>query len=189
MTSFFRICCVAVFLAGCALGASSAFAAVYQGKGASGAVAFSDRPCLEDAKGGEILVRPASGAGSAIAPQGKAGSAARTTADDGPMDAALTPACREMQARMTEVEQSRLSEAEIEALVARYSKDCVPLLRAAQDAERANQKYQAAGEIKRNECDNKRKVVQDRRARWAQLTQVDRAAAITLEKDVADACR
>lgn len=179
---------VAVLLWGVAV--SGALAAVYQCKGVNGVVAFTDRPCNEGAKGSEINVRPASGSAPSPLSKENASPTGTRAATRDPVEAVLTPACRDLHVRMTEVvmEKSRLTEPEIEVLANRYTKECMPLIRAAQEKDQLREKRQADVETKRTACDAKRKVVARDRSRWAELTESGRIAVMAVEKEIASDC-
>ena len=168
---------------------TTSFASVYQCKAASGAVIFSDQPCDKGATGGEIKVKPASGAVPPLANGQDASARARTPMHER-TEAALTPACRALRLRMENAATDlSASEAEIEGLMNRYATKCLPLVRAAQQEVETKQNREAEAANQRSACDAKRKVVVERRARWQGLSEAERNMVVLVEKEVANECR
>ena len=77
----------------------------------------------------------------------------------------------------------------MESLLSSYSKDCLPREQAAQQQVWARQKQETEAANRRNACDTKRKVVAERRNRWASLSEADRSQVVVVEKEVANECR
>ncbi len=184
MIRFLRSCFAAVLMSGAA---ASAFAGVYQCKSPSGAVIFSDQPCAKGAAGGEITVKPASGA---VPPSTINQSASGSKAGPVQGQPAVSQACLTLHRRMEEaVKNPRMSEAQRDELGERYFKDCLPFDKPAPANVGERQKQEADAAKRLNDCETKRKLVAERRGRWQGLSEADRNMVVTIEKEVANGCR
>jgi hypothetical protein len=174
---------------------------IYRCAGAGGSVTISDTPCASG-QGGELSVKPSSGAGS---PPPKADAQTRGAMDKrmAEYEAMLSPECRrarqafEAKARekggMDELmkEGNPISKAweacqfaASEALSKLNAKD-----REKAEAEERKRAEQDKLAQRKSECATKQKVLDDRRPRLAQMSEVDRNAFRAVEQDVAANCR
>jgi hypothetical protein len=174
---------------------------MYRCPNAGGSTTFSDTPCANNA-GSEISVKPASGA---AAPQPKPDPQTRGAMDkrNAEYNALLTPECRrareaflaksQQKGGMEELmkEGNPLSKAweacELEAKDALGKQSAKDRERVeAEERKRAEQDRLA---LRKQECATQQKLVDDRRARLAQLSDTDKAALRVVEQQVAANCR
>jgi hypothetical protein len=174
---------------------------MYRCPGAGGSTTFSDTPCANNARS-EVKVKPASGAAQ---PQPKPDPQTRGAMDRraAEYDAMLTPECRRARQAFEAKSQQRggldellkegnpISKAweacEFEATEAMEKQSIKD--REKQVAEERKRTEQDRIAQRKQECATKQKVIDDRRARLAQLSEQDKAALRAVEQDVTMNCR
>ncbi|MFM7332770.1 MAG: DUF4124 domain-containing protein [Brachymonas sp.] len=193
-----------VFLAGflACITASAQAQKMYRCPSPGGGTTFTDTPCTT-ASGGEISVKPAAGAAGRAPTQPDPQTRGAMNKRDAEYDAQLSPECRRArQAFQTKADQpGGMDELMKEgnsifkawencqgqaknALDKLQSKEQERL--AAEQRQRAEQDRMA---LRKSECAAKQKVLDERRARGAQLSEADRAALRNLENDMVLNCR
>ncbi len=177
--------CASVLVLGLSVPAS---AAVYKCTGADGRVVFSDQPCLA----GQATTAVREPAGAPPAKPQDASEAARA-ATRARLRAAQTPECAEMADRIASFGQSggaTASNAQMNALVSRYDQQCAARMREAVEAENKRKEDEAQKRVLADTtCAEKRRVLNERRAKLATLSEADKRAVAALEAEVTRDCR
>jgi hypothetical protein len=174
---------------------------MYRCPSPGGGTTFTDTPCANSA-GSEVSVKPSGGAAPAASrpdPQTR-GAMDKRNAE---YNALLTPECRRAR-------EAFLAKSQQKGGMDELMKDGNPISKAweacefeakdalnkqsAKDRERveADERKRAEQDrvaLRKQECGTKQKVIDDRRARLAQLSEADKAALRAVEQDVAMNCR
>ncbi len=196
-------------LAICAALALGAFCApaqaqkIYRCTGAGGSVTISDMPCTS-AQGGEVSVKPASGATKQPRLDAPNDSQAKGATDkrEAEFEAMLSPECRRARRAYLAKESEKGGTDELMKVgnpIGKAWDACMPAAGEALGKLHAKERERAKTENgkrseqdliaqKKHECDTKQKVLAERRPRLAQLNESDRTAFRVLEQDVAVRC-
>lgn len=171
-----------------------AIAAIHKCTGTDGKVVFSDQPC-ESGQSATIIkgaATPAPGAAPVKSGTPTDPNAAMTSMRNS-IDAALTPECRQMRTQLQpqtlETKGGRLTDLELDNLVARFDLQCIPLIKAAQAAEWAKGKAERDTLQKKTECNDKRRVYNERKDKLPSLDDSGRLAMAKLATDLELNCR
>lgn len=174
---------------------------MYRCPSPGGGTTFTDTPCANSA-GTEVGVKPSGGAAPAAS---KSDQQTRGAMDkrNAEYNALLTPECRRAR-------EAFLAKSQQKGGMDELMKDGNPISKAweacefeakdalskqgAKDRERveADERKRAEQDrvaLRKQECTTKQKVIDDRRARLAQLSDADKAALRAVEQDVAMNCR
>ncbi len=177
--------------------ASASAQKMYRCPGASGSTTFSDTPCATG-QGGEVSVKPSAGAAAKPAESFKS-EQEKLLAD---ALVKMSPECRRAYEAFNKKTTSKEGLKELQTpgnpiTTAWMACDIEQLTRAEPStAERAKVEAQERNRVEQNkiaqrksECSAKQKVLDDRRPRLNTLSEADRIAFQTVEKDVAANCR
>jgi hypothetical protein len=165
----------------------SAYAAINKCTASDGKVVFSDQPCPSNQS--ETVVKPA-----APARPGNPGLAGKNTASDAAVriSAALSPECAALAEKIRSFVldgAAATTESEIKATMARFDKQCADSMRKATAAENARQEAEQKRLMLVSECQAKKRVVQERRARPGGVSDADKPALAAVEAEIARDCR
>ena len=169
-------------------------AAVYKSVGKDGKAAFSDQPC--PAGQTPTAVRESAGAPGPKPKDAKdpkdPSDAARASAR-GRLRDSQTPECAELADRITRFGQTggaTASNAEMTSILDRHDQQCAPAQRAAIEAENKRNEDAANKQILADAaCAEKRRVLNDRRARLSAMSDSDKRVFAVVETEVARDCR
>lgn len=169
-------------------------AAVYKCVGKDGKAAFSDQPC--PAGQTPTAVREPAGAPGPKPKDAKdpkdPSEAARASAR-GRLRDSQTPECAELADRITRFGQTggaTASNAEMTSILDRHDQQCAPAQRAAIEAENKRNEDAANKQILADAaCAEKRRVLNDRRARLSAMSDSDKRVFAVVETEVARDCR
>ena len=157
-------------------------AAINKCVAADGKVVFSDQPCAPSQAATTIKQGAAA----------KPGAVAPPPAKPGDPFAMLTPECRLMQKQIDDKlmgpAAARLSDEVMTKVVEKYEAQCVPLIKAAQDAEWAKGKPERDAAQKRLECTTKKTLFDERKARFASLSDGEKKMVTLLGEDIGRNC-
>lgn len=182
-----------IALSGCAmlLAAQSAWADVHKCTSPDGRVIFSDLPCTIGQVGGKTPFGAVTPRVAPPPPAAKDASALGRDAMRARMRAALTPECRALSERLggyMEQGTGQTPEAVVAADMARYEQLCasqaIDAMQAETDRTKAERKVLEAQQA----CQEKRRVINVRRAQPASLSRPDEQALNQLEREVARDC-
>jgi len=156
-----------------------------------GRVNFSDQPCPVGQAGGKTkygAVTPT------VAPPAAPKDLSAQSREDmrGRMRAALSPECRALSDKVTRyIEQGtgQTPEAVVKADMARFEQQCAKQTEAALQAEMERKAAERKLLEAQQACQEKRRVIDVRRAQRASLTEPDQRALSVLESEVARDCR
>jgi len=156
-----------------------------------GRVNFSDQPCPAGQVGGKTkygVVAPT------VAPPAAPKDASAQSREDmrGRMHAALSPECRALSDKVTRyIEQGagQTPEAVVKADMARFEQQCAKQTEAAMQAEMERKAAERKLLEAQQACQEKRRVIDVRRAQRASLSEPDQRALSVLESEVARDCR
>ena len=156
-----------------------------------GRVIFSDQPCPAGQVGGKTkygVVAPT------VTPLAAAKDASAQTREDmrGRMRAALTPECRVLSDKVTRyIEQGtgQTPEAVVKADMARFEQQCAKQTETALQAEMERKAAERKLLELQQACQEKRRVIDVRRAQRASLSEPDQRALSDLENEVTRDCR
>lgn len=177
---------------------------MYRCPGAGGGTTFSDTPCANQA-GGEITVKPSGGTAPSTPPQAKPDPQTRGAMNqrNAEYNAMLSPECRRAR-------EAFLAKSQQKGGMDELMKEGNPISKAweacefeakealgkqsAQDRERVQAEERKRAEqdrlaLRKQECATQQRLVDDRRARFAQLSDTDKAALRVVEQQVAANCR
>jgi Domain of unknown function (DUF4124) len=163
-------------------------AAVYKCTGADGKVVFSDQPCLA----GQTTTGVREPAGAPAAKPQDTGEGARV-ATRARLRAAQTPECADMSDRIASFGQTggaTATNAQMTALLTRYEQQCAARMQQAIEAENKRKEDEANKRIVADAaCAEKRRVLNERRAKLAAMGDADKRVFATIEAEVARDCR
>jgi len=156
-----------------------------------GRVAFSDQPCPVGQAGGKTkygAVTPT------VAPPSAPKDLSAQSREDMRvrMHAALSPECRALSDKVTRyIEQGagQTPEAVVKADMARFEQQCAKQTEAAMQAEMERKAAERKLLEAQQACQEKRRVIDVRRAQRASLSEPDQRALSVLESEVARDCR
>ena len=167
-----------------------AHAAIHKCTGTDGKVTFSDQPCA--AGQGASVVKPvAPGAAPATTGAPDASEKARAEARDR-LRKGQTPECLALADRMQNLLKDSVGKtlpAELDTVVNQYEQRCAARMRELVQAENARNEQLAREQTRKSDCDAKRRVLDERRPRLAQLNEQDKRAFAVVESEVARDCR
>jgi hypothetical protein len=174
---------------------------MYRCPSAGGGTTFSDTPCTNNA-GAEIVVKPSSG-GAPAPPKPDPQTRGAMDKRNAEYNALLSPECRRAR-------EAFLAKSQQKGGMDELMKEGNPISKAweacefgakdalgkqsAKDRERIEAEERKRAEqdriaLRKQECATKQKLMDDRRARLAQLSDADKAALRAVEQDVAMNCR
>lgn len=189
-TLAFRVGAVAFAIMAALMATPIAQAAIHKCTGADGKVTFSDQPCA--AGQGAAVVKPvAPSAAPAIMGAPDASEKARTEARDR-LRKGQTPECLALADRMQNLLKDNVGKAppaELDTVVNQYEQRCAARMRELVQAEAARNEQRAREQTRKSDCDAKRRVLDERRSRLAQLSEPEKRAFTTVESEVARDCR
>ncbi len=180
------ICCSIWLLA-----AQVAWADVHKCTAPDGRVTFSDQPCAAGQVGGKTrfgTVAPTTTPPSAVVQDASALSREDTRTR---MHAALTPECRELSDRVTRyMEQGtgQTPEAVVKADMARFEQQCAAQVKDVMQVEMDRKAAERKTLEAQHACQEKRRVLENRRARFTSLSEPDQRAVESLESEVNRDC-
>jgi Domain of unknown function (DUF4124) len=165
-------------------------AAIHKCTGADGKVTFSDQPCA--AGQGASVVKPAApGVAPTATAAPDASERARAEARDR-LRRGQTPECLALADRMQNLLKDNAGKAppaDLDTVVNQYEQRCAARMRELLQAEAARTEQLAREQARKSDCDAKRRVLDERRPRLAQLSEQDRRAFAAVESEVARDCR
>ena len=170
-----------------AMSITHASAAINKCISPDGKVVFSDQPCLTGQTGTALKEAVQS---PAIKPQ-DASEAARQAARQR-LRAGVTPDCADMHDKLDRYTLSKgasMSGAELESMLDRYEQRCAPQMREAIKAENDRNVAQSKRLTAINECAAKRRVLDERRPKFASLSADEKRMFALIETEVARDCK
>ena len=166
-------------------------AAINKCTGTDGKVVFSDQPCAPSQIATTVKDGGSAKPGAVTSKPTDLPTGTKPTLDS--MDAMLTPECRQLRKEQDEkikaVVAGRLTQADLQRVQNRFESQCVPLIKAAQDAEWAKGKGERDKLQKQLECTDKRRVYNERKDRLASLDDSGRKAMAAIALDLDTNCR
>jgi hypothetical protein len=188
---------VAVGLVLAALFPAPVSAAIYKCVGADGKAVFSDQPCLAGQTTTAVR-EPAAGPGPKpkdakdVRGEKDSSEAARASARER-LRASQTPECADLTDRIARYGQTggaTAANAEMTSILNRYDQLCAPAQREAINAENKRNEDAANKRILADAaCSEKRRVLNDRRAKLSTLSESDKRAFAVVEAETARDCR
>jgi Domain of unknown function (DUF4124) len=173
-----------------ALPVPEAQAAIHKCTGTDGKVTFSDQPCATG-QGASVVKPVAPGPAPVVTGAPDASEKARAEARDR-LRKGQTPECLNLADRMQNLLKDNAGKAppaDLDAVVNQYEQRCAARMRELLQAEAARNEQLAREQTRKSECDAKRRVLDERRPRLAQLSDSDKRAFAVVESEVARDCR
>ena len=186
---YFLAACKPIVLAVLAGGAvavavvPAASAAINKCTGSDGRVVFSDQPCTNSQT--QTIIKSAKPTGQSAPREPFDATAAR-------VKASLSPECVALAEKMANFFQDgagQTPEADVTATVTRYKNLCEPVIRKAVAAEEARKSADDKRSMLDNECQTKKRTVQEAKARPGGVSEANKPALAAVEASIARDCR